>query len=145
MNKQKGFTLVELVVVIVILGIMSAVALPKFVNLAPDAHNAAAQGVAGAIASASSTNYAARTVNAASGQALLNTCVLMQPALSLLVSGVTLVTVAPASNTDFQISTGTFGVPTTCVGQTDGTAAHCNVLASGSGSAQQDAVVICKS
>ncbi|MEE9327087.1 MAG: type II secretion system protein, partial [Cocleimonas sp.] len=37
-NKQQGFTLIELVMVIVILGILSATALPKFVNLSGEAH-----------------------------------------------------------------------------------------------------------
>lgn len=55
--KQKGFTLIELVVVIVILGILAAVALPKFINFSSDAGDAAAQGVAGALASAAAMNY----------------------------------------------------------------------------------------
>lgn len=55
---QTGFTLIELVMVIVILGVLSAVALPRFVDLRADANNAAADGVAGALASASSINFA---------------------------------------------------------------------------------------
>jgi MSHA pilin protein MshA len=55
--KQKGFTLIELVVVIVILGILAAVALPKFVNFKGDAVQARLDGTAGALASASAMNY----------------------------------------------------------------------------------------
>ena len=70
--RQTGFTLIELVMVIVLIGVLAAVAIPKFVDLSGDAKQAATNGMAGALASASAINYAARKANATNGAAVAN-------------------------------------------------------------------------
>ncbi len=57
MKRQGGFTLIELVVVIVILGILAVTAAPRFLNLQDDARAASLQGLKGAIDGAAGIVY----------------------------------------------------------------------------------------
>ncbi len=128
MKQQRGFTLIELVMVIVILGILAAVAIPQFVDFKGDAEDAAVKGVAGAAASASAINYAGCSVATAASQP--NKCRAVSSC-----NGLSAVMAGGAWPTGYTVGTATAlanGATATCtVTHTSGKTATFQVIAAG--------------
>ena len=73
-SKQRGYTLIDLIVVMVILSIMSTVAIAKYLDLNADAKHASVQSVAGTLTSASVANYLVRLKGTASNTSAIANC-----------------------------------------------------------------------
>lgn len=77
LSNERGFTLIELVMVIVILGLLAAVAIPRYQDLRTEAAVAAAQGVYGGANAACAINFARRLVSPTGATAITTAATLV--------------------------------------------------------------------
>ena len=118
-KQQSGFTLIELVMVIVILGILAATALPKFADLSGDARTASVNGMLGTVRSTMAIVHAQALVNGVATSASGDSVTIEGSTIALVYGYPDLATIDDAVNfsTDFTYAAaaGTFTLQTNCL------------------------------
>ena len=71
-NEQNGFTLVELVIAVALVGVLSIVALPKIMGVSTDARQASVEAAAAVLSGISTNNYIARSADISKGLTAVN-------------------------------------------------------------------------
>lgn len=119
-STQQGFTLIELVMVIVILGILAATAIPRFVNLSGQARQASVEGLAGSISSAFAINFAAVSAGGAGVDLGGNAELCNEATINSILT-------TPISFTDYRISAGTGALDCSAAGTAAGATTVCTL------------------
>ena len=138
MKGNKGFTLIELIAVIVILGILAVTAVPQFLDLRNDARNAAAGGIGGAIASGAMLNYAKGMASSSATTVAVTGCAATE-LIGLLTTGTASATTATAMT----VNGTTYTTGGTAGGLAVGESRNCTIVHPDGGVAQSFVIVGC--
>lgn len=80
MKKFSGFTLVEIIIVMVLIAVLATIAVPRFIDLTATGRQNATNAVAASLTTVSANNFAQRTANSSGGSAIAN-CTQVGPLL----------------------------------------------------------------
>lgn len=133
MRNERGFTLIELVIVILILGIMAAIAIPKFFNVSEDAKYSAVQGGVGGVRSAIANYYAKEAARAGTG---------VYPTLAQLTDGATAMDASVPDN-PYCDSVTNGGIGDTCTNKKNVVASTATIGTAGCAGAADTAAAWC--